>query len=651
MISVVNLKVEFSTKPLFSDASFVVNDKERVALVGKNGAGKSTLLKILAGMQSPTSGEVSMPNGQTVGYLPQTMKITDGRSVKEEAALAFSNITDLQTRVDKMGQELAQREDYDSEEYAALIEKLTQETERLNMLGGQNYEAELERTLIGLGFERKDFDRPTSELSGGWRMRVELAKLLLQKPDVLLLDEPTNHLDIWSIEWLEKFLKQNAGSVILVSHDRAFINHVTERTLDIDCGHIIDYHVPYDTYLRLRAERRETQLRAYENQQKEIADTKAFIERFRYKASKAIQVQSRIKALERIVPIEVDETDNSSLHLKFPPCSRSGDFPLICQDVSKSYGAHTVIKDVEFSIRRGEKVAFVGKNGEGKSTLVKCIMNEIPYEGNLKLGHNVEIGYYAQNQAMLLDESITVYDTIDQVAKGDIRTKIHDILGAFMFGGEASDKYVRVLSGGERSRLAMIQLLLKPVNFLILDEPTNHLDMRTKDVLKEAIKNFEGTAIIVSHDRDFLDGLVEKVYEFGGGKVKEHLGGIYDFLQEKNMSELQELERIPSHNTHDKGNFTGEQLDKGTSDGALAYEQQKELRRKEQKLKRTIEENEQRIGEIEAAIKILEDQMMTPMGASDASLANRHANLSKQLEQAMDEWTAASEELETFHQS
>lgn len=646
MISVNNLKVEFGVKPLLSDVSFAISDKEHVALVGKNGAGKSTLLKIMAGLQKSTSGNVSVPTGQTVGYLPQTMKIVDSRTIKEEVALAFDNIKDLKEVIERLGNQLASRTDYESEEYTQLIDKLSHATERLNMLGGQNYEAELERTLTGLGFERKDFGRPTKELSGGWRMRVELAKLLLRKPDILLLDEPTNHLDIWSIEWLEKFLSQSPSSIVLVSHDRAFINNITNRTLEIECGKLIDYKVKYDDYVTLRAERREAQLRAYENQQKEIADIKEFIERFRYKPTKAVQVQSRIKQLEKIVPIEVDEVDNSCLHLKFPPCNRSGDYPVICDDVRKDYGAHTVFDHVTFTIKRGEKVAFVGKNGEGKSTLVKCIMNQIPFTGELKIGHNVEIGYFAQNEAQLLDDNVTVFETIDNVAKGDIRTKIRDILGAFMFGGEASDKYVKVLSGGERSRLAMLRLLLQPFNMLILDEPTNHLDMRTKKVLKEAISNFDGTAIIVSHDRSFLDGLVSKVYEFGGGKVIEHLGGIYDFLNAKEVSSFQELERTQASNV---ARNTLETSEKANSQGVLDWAAQKELRRKEQKLKRQIKECENSIEELEASIHILEDKMNTPEGASDLTIIEQHARLSRQLENTMDEWTLASEELEQLN--
>ena len=564
--------MEFGATPLFQDVSYVINDKDRIALVGKNGAGKSTMLKIIAGLQQPTSGTVAVSGGSTIGYLPQVMVLSDEHTVREEAEQAFSHISQMQERLDRMNQELADRTDYDSESYMALVEKFTHESERFQMMGGMNYQAELERTLMGLGFAREDFDRPTREFSGGWRMRIELAKLLLRRPDVLLLDEPTNHLDIESIQWLENFLATKANAVVLVSHDRAFINNVTNRTLEISSGRVFDYKVKYDEYVRLRAERREQQLRAYENQQKEIADIKEFIERFRYKPTKAVQVQSRIKQLEKMVPIEVDEVDNSALRLKFPPALRSGDYPLICEGVRKAYGEHVVFHDVDLTIKRGEKVAFVGKNGEGKSTLVKCIMGEIPFEGNLKLGHNVQIGYFAQNQAQLLDGELTVFDTIDRVAKGDIRLKIRDILGAFMFGGEASEKKVKVLSGGERSRLAMIKLLLEPVNFLILDEPTNHLDMRSKDVLKDAIRDFDGTVVVVSHDREFLDGLVSKVYEFGGGLVKEHLGGIYDFLQRKNIESLNDLQK-PSLST--SSTMVSSVEEKTGASNRLSYEQQK----------------------------------------------------------------------------
>lgn len=635
MISVENLKVEFAATPLFHDVSYVINDKDRIALVGKNGAGKSTMLKIIAGIQQPTSGTVSVSNDMTIGYLPQVMVLSDERTVIEETEQAFSHIGEMQERLQRMNNELAERTDYESDEYMKLVEKFTHETERFQMMGGMNYQAEMERTLQGLGFSRSDFNRPTSEFSGGWRMRIELAKLLLRCPEVLLLDEPTNHLDIESIQWLENFLATKANAVVLVSHDRAFINNVTNRTLEISCGRVFDYKVKYDDYVRLRAERREQQLRAYENQQKEIADIKDFIERFRYKPTKAVQVQSRIKQLEKIVPIEVDEVDNSFLRLKFPPSLRSGDFPLICDALRKDYGEHTVFKDVTFTIKRGEKVAFVGKNGEGKSTLVKCIMNEIPFQGGLKLGHNVQIGYFAQNQAQLLNEDLTVFETIDYVAKGDVRLKIRDILGAFMFGGEASDKKVKVLSGGERSRLAMIKLLLEPVNFLILDEPTNHLDMRSKDVLKEAIKDFDGTVVVVSHDREFLDGLVTKVYEFGGGQVKEHLGGIYDFLQKKKIDSLQELQKGTSTSLSLSGEV---QTERTVSQNRLTYEQQKERQKKLRKLEKAVEQCEVQIGELEAAVKILETQMATPEGAADMTLYERHTSLKKQLSTVEQEW-------------
>ena len=643
MVSVEKLRVEFGATLLFQDVSYVINDKDRIALVGKNGAGKSTMLKIIAGLQQPTSGTVAVSGGSTIGYLPQVMVLSDEHTVREEAEQAFSHISQMQERLDRMNQELADRTDYDSESYMALVEKFTHESERFQMMGGMNYQAELERTLMGLGFAREDFDRPTREFSGGWRMRIELAKLLLRRPDVLLLDEPTNHLDIESIQWLENFLATKANAVVLVSHDRAFINNVTNRTLEISCGRVFDYKVKYDEYVRLRAERREQQLRAYENQQKEISDIKEFIERFRYKPTKAVQVQSRIKQLEKMVPIEVDEVDNSALRLKFPPALRSGDYPLICEGVRKAYGEHVVFHDVDLTIKRGEKVAFVGKNGEGKSTLVKCIMGEIPFEGNLKLGHNVQIGYFAQNQAQLLDGELTVFDTIDRVAKGDIRLKIRDILGAFMFGGEASEKKVKVLSGGERSRLAMIKLLLEPVNFLILDEPTNHLDMRSKDVLKDAIRDFDGTVVVVSHDREFLDGLVSKVYEFGGGVVKEHLGGIYDFLQRKNIESLNDLQKPSLSTSSTMVSFVEE---KTGASNRLSYEQQKEQQKKIRRLEKAVEQCEARIGELEAAVKMLEDQLATPEGAADVSIYERHGALKKQLDEAVNAWEEASLELE-----
>ena len=640
MISVENLQVEFGGFTLFDDVSFVINKKDRIALVGKNGAGKSTLLKILAGLQSPTNGTVSIPKETTIGYLPQQMQLKDTRSVREEAELAFDRIHEMEREIDNLNAQLAERTDYESEAYHKIIDQVTHLSEQFQMAGGNNYHAELERTLLGLGFAREDFDRPTSEFSGGWRMRIELAKLLLRRPDVLLLDEPTNHLDIESIQWLENFIATRANAVILVSHDRAFIDNTTSRTIEIELGHIYDYKVKYSEYVVLRKERREQQLRAYENQQKKLADTEAFIERFRYKATKSTQVQSRIKQLEKIERIEVDEVDTAMLNLKFPPAPHSGSYPVIAEEVAKSYGDHLIFEHVNFTIRRGEKVAFVGKNGEGKSTLVKCIMNEIPYEGTLKLGHGVKIGYFAQNQAQLLDENMTVFDTVDYVAQGDIRTKIRDILGAFMFGGEASEKKVKVLSGGERSRLAMIRLLLEPVNLLILDEPTNHLDMRSKDVLKNALKDFDGTVIVVSHDREFLDGLVEKVYEFGNKRVVEHLGGIYDFLEKKKMESLQELERSQ------KVTDTAAPAEELPTQNKLSYEARKEQNRQVKKLERAIAESEKKIEELETAIHGIEEQLATPEGAADTSLYTRYSELKQSLAEVMDLWTEQTMELE-----
>ena len=646
MISVEGLTVEFGVKPLFLNASFVINDRDRIALVGKNGAGKSTMLKILCGKQQPTSGNVAVPNDQTVGYLPQVMILQDDTTVREEARKAFAKVTQMKAKIDEMNRQLADRTDYESDSYMALVEKFTQEHERYMMMGGDNYEAEIERTLSGLGFTKNDFDRPTSEFSGGWRMRIELAKILLQKPDVLLLDEPTNHLDIESIQWLEQQLAQSTRAVVLVSHDRAFINNVTNRTLEISCGKVIDYKVKYDEYVKLRAERREQQIRAYENQQKEIAETKQFIERFRYKPTKAVQVQQRIRQLEKIVPIEIDEVDNSSLHLKFPPCLRSGDYPVICDQVAKSYGNHLVFSNVDMLIKRGEKVAFVGKNGEGKSTLVKCIMGEIPFDGTLKVGHNVQIGYFAQNQAQLLDESLSVFETIDNVAKGEIRLKINDILGAFMFGGEASEKKVKVLSGGERSRLAMIRLLLEPVNFLILDEPTNHLDMQSKDVLKEAIKAFDGTVILVSHDRDFLDGLVDKVYEFGGGKVREHLGGIYEYLRFHNAENITDAlgsGTAPKQEEQEKKTVANEHKDK---DSALSYAERKEQQKKISRIQKQVKESEKRIEDMEAKLEELGKQLEQPENASDMTLVNKYTELQSSLDEEMQKWEELSLQLE-----
>ena len=646
MLSIDNLSVEFSAKALFQDVSFVINDRERVALMGKNGAGKSTMLKILAGLQQPTSGSVSVPKETTVAYLPQVMVLSDGQTVREEAEKAFAHLHQMQAQLEALNEEMLQRTDYESDDYMQLVERYTHLNDHLQMMGGMDYQGELERTLQGLGFAREDFDRPTSEFSGGWRMRIELAKLLLQHPDVLLLDEPTNHLDIESIQWLEQFLQTRAGAVVLVSHDRAFINNVTTRTLEISCGKVYDYKVKYDEYLQLREERRAQQLRAYENQQKEIADIKAFIERFRYQATKAIQVQSRIKQLEKMVPIEVDEVDNSALHLKFTCSMRSGDYPVICEDTAKSYGTHNVFHDVNLTIKRGEKVAFVGKNGEGKSTLVKCIMNEIPFDGTLKVGHNVQIGYFAQNQAQMLDGELTVFDTIDRVARGDIRLKIRDILGAFMFGGEASEKKVKVLSGGERTRLAMIKLLLEPVNLLILDEPTNHLDLRSKDVLKEAIRDFDGTVIVVSHDRDFLDGLVTRVYEFGGGVVREHIGGIYDFLHERQIESLAQLGTTGSPSQGTTALVAAPEAQKSAS--KLSYEEQKAVARQRKKLENALAQAEERVTTLEAAVKMLEDRMATPEGAADTQLFEQYGKLKHQLAEAEEEWAEAAEALEAF---
>ena len=652
MISIENLHVEFSARPLYDNVSFVINDRDRIALVGKNGAGKSTLLKIISGMQQPTSGTVSIPNETKVGYLPQVMKLQDDTTVREETRKAFSDTIRIGAMLESMQGEMAERTDYESEEYMQLVERFTSLHDRYLMMGGEQYEAEMERTLQGLGFTRDDLDRPTSEFSGGWRMRIELAKILLEKPGVLLLDEPTNHLDIESIQWLEQYLAQASCAVVLVSHDRAFINNVTNRTIEIVCGHIEDYKVKYDEYVVLRKERREQQIRAYENQQKEIADTKAFIERFRYQATKAVQVQQRIRQLEKIVPIEIDEIDTSALRLKFPPCLRSGDYPVICDEVEKSYN-HLVFEHVNLIIKRGEKVAFVGKNGEGKSTLVKCIMNEIPYGGTLKIGHNVQIGYFAQNQAQMLDDELTVFETIDRVAKGEIRLRINDILGAFMFGGEASEKKVKFLSGGERSRLAMIRLLLEPVNLLILDEPTNHLDMQSKDVLKEAIKAFDGTAIIVSHDREFLDGLAEKVYEFGGGKVREYLGGIYDWIRSHESNGVQTLAQPrkggeqpaePRKADSPKADMKAEEP---SQTEVMTYAQRKERQKMVSRIQKKINETEKRIETLETRLGELDTMLCDPKNAADMALVNEYTDIQQRLDKEMADWEKLSEQLET----
>ena len=663
MLSVEGLKIEFGAKPLFTDVSFVVNDHDRIALVGKNGAGKSTMLKILCGQQPPTEGTVSVSSDSEVAYLPQVMKIQDNTTVREEARKAFVSIVRLKEKVERLQHELESRTDYESDEYLELVHSFSAEHDRYMMMGADNYEAEMERTLCGLGFSREDLDRPTAEFSGGWRMRIELAKLLLTKPDVLLLDEPTNHLDIDSIQWLERFLAQSAKAVILVSHDRAFINNVCNRTLEISCGRVIDYRVKYDEYVKLREERREQQLRAYENQQKEIADIKDFIERFRYKPTKAVQVQSRIKQLEKIVPIEIDEVDRSSLRLKFPPCLRSGDYPVICDEVGKTYGSHQVFGHVNLTIKRGEKVAFVGRNGEGKSTLVKCIMGEIPFDGSLKIGHNIQIGYFAQNQAQLLDENLSVFETIDRVATGDIRLRINDILGAFMFGGEASEKKVKVLSGGERSRLAMIRLLLEPVNLLILDEPTNHLDMPSKDVLKEAIRAFDGTAIIVSHDREFLDGLVTKVYEFGGGCVREHIGGIYDYLRQAQLEAQERQSALSASPTVQMSSAkssgtqgTGAQATDSQSSASrvtaepaqMSYQERKELQKKKSRVEKALKASEEKIAKLEARLAELDAILLQPEKASDMKLVNEYTEVQQQLDAEMEQWGTLGEELEAF---
>ena len=646
MISVEGLTVEFGGFTLFDDVSFVVNKKDRIALVGKNGAGKSTMLKIFAGLQSPTSGTVSVPKETTIGYLPQQMNLADTQTVREEAEHAFEHIHEMEKEIERLNQQLAERTDYETESYQNLIDRVTHLTEHFQMMGGNNYHAELERTLIGLGFRREDFDRPTSEFSGGWRMRIELAKLLLRKPDILLLDEPTNHLDIESIQWLENFIATRANAVILVSHDRAFIDNTTFRTIEIELGKIYDYKVKYSEYVELRKERREQQLRAFENQQKKLADTEAFIERFRYKATKSVQVQSRIKQLEKVERIEVDEVDTAMLNLKFPPAPRSGSYPVIVEDAAKCYGDHLIFEHATFTINRGDKVAFVGKNGEGKSTLVKCIMGEITdFTGKLQLGHNVKIGYFAQNQAQLLDENMTVFDTVDYVAQGDIRLKIRDILGAFMFGGEASDKKVKVLSGGEKTRLAMIRLLLEPVNLLILDEPTNHLDMRSKDVLKDALKEFDGTVIVVSHDREFLDGLVDKIYEFGNKRVIEHLGGIYDFLEHKKMDSLRELERSTQAIASMEGNALEPTRNK------LSYEARKEQSKAIKKVEKAIAESEKKITELENSIAAIEAKLATPEGATDVSLCTKYSELKKCLSDTMDLWAEQTIELEDLQAS
>lgn len=642
MISIENLSVEFGGFTLLNDISFVLNKNDRTALVGKNGAGKSTLLKIIAGIQRPSQGRVSYPKEISIGYLPQQMKLNDTLTVKEEAALAFNHLQEMQNELENLHIQLSRRTDYESEAYQHIIQRAADLQELLMISGINNFEAEIEKTLTGLGFSREDFDRPTKEFSGGWRMRIELAKILLQSPDVLLLDEPTNHLDIESIQWFENFLSTRAKAVILVSHDRAFLDAVTNRTIEIVRGKIYDYKASYSEYVELHQKRREQQLRAYENQQKQIQKTEEFIERFRYKPTKSNQVQSRIKQLEKIEVIEVDEVDNSHLNLKFPPAPRSGSYPVSLENVTKSYGDHVVFSNVNMTIHRGDKVAFVGKNGEGKSTLVKCIMNEIDFQGKLELGHNVKIGYFAQNQAQLLDENLTVFETVDQVATGDVRTKIRDILGAFMFGGEASEKKVKTLSGGERSRLAMIRLLLEPVNLLILDEPTNHLDMASKDVLKKAIGEFDGTAIIVSHDRYFLNELVTKIYEFDRGKVIEHLGGIYDFMAKKKLENQQQPETSIQNSYVRIEEKTNNQKRKNK----LSYHKQKERNRQIRKLEKEIQETEEKITKMEEDLSSIESELTTPEGASNVSLLQSYIDLKNKITISMNIWEKLTLEME-----
>ncbi len=646
MIAINQLTVDFGGFKLFENISYNIDAKDRIGLAGKNGAGKSTMLKIIAGLQQPTSGTVSIPKGYKIGYLPQHMLHNDTRTVFEEAEQAMVEIKELQARVDEMNAELAQRTDYESDSYMNFLSELTEKTERLSMMGGDNYKAEIEVTLKGLGFERSDFDRKTSEFSGGWRMRIELAKILLARPDIFLLDEPTNHLDIESIQWLEDFLKSYSGAVVVVSHDRVFLDNVTNRTIEIVLGKIYDYKANYSKYLILRQERFEQQMSAYKNQQKMIEDTEKFIERFRYKATKSVQVQSRIKQLEKIERIEVDDFDTSALHIKFPPAPHSGVISVKGKHVTKAFGDHVVLKDVEFEVPRGEKVAFVGRNGEGKTTMARMIMHEIPFDGEIVLGHGIKIGYFAQNQADLLFPDDTVFDTIDRVAVGDIRTKIRDLLGAFMFSGEDVDKKVAVLSGGEKTRLAMVRLLLEPVNLLVLDEPTNHLDIRSKELLKKAIKEFDGTAIIVSHDREFLDGLVSRVYEFRNQKMKEHIGGIYDFLNDRKLENLRELEqrKAPQKTASAAPQNVEAKPADDNKNGKLTYEQQKELSRRKNKAEKAVKETEQLIEKLEAEIAEMEEKMSAD--SSEAmKLLSRYDAAKRELDDAMAKWEKQSEEL------
>ena len=642
MISVNNVSVYFGAKPLFEDLSFVISAKERIALVGKNGAGKSTLLKLLAGIAEPTEGVISRPKGISIGYLPQVMKTSDERTVLGECQQVFSHITELEAEVERLTEEMATRTDYDSTDYMELIERHAQRSDQLLMHSTGSIEANIEKTLLGLGFERSDFDRPTAEFSGGWRMRIELAKILLQRPDVLLLDEPTNHLDIESIRWLERFIASGSASLVLISHDRAFIDATTNRTLEIELGHLHDYKTNYSHYLVLREERLEQQRRAYENQQKEIQATEDFIERFRYKATKAVQVQSRIKQLSKIDRIEVEDIDRAAMHFSFLPAVTSGAYPVIIDSLTKRYGEHTVFSDVNMTIERGEKVAFVGKNGSGKSTLIKCIMGEVSdYTGTLKLGHNVEIGYFAQTQSQELDGNYTVYETIDREAQGDIRLRINDLLGAFMFGGEESEKKVSVLSGGERGRVALIKLLLRPANLLILDEPTNHLDIRSKNVLKEAILNFTGTVIIVSHDREFLDGLVSRVYEFRSGHVTEHIGGIYDWLEKRDREDGTSV-----NNPRAAAPAQRETKAPESATGAQDYQRQKEAAKERRALERELKAQEGRSEAIDAELSALEEKLADPAHATDAKLFEQYSQLKKEQEQVLARWEELSMQLE-----
>ena len=643
MISVNNVSVYFGAKPLFEDISFVISAKERIALVGKNGAGKSTLLKLLAGIDEPTQGTISRPKGIRIGYLPQVMQVSDGRTVLGECQQVFSHITELEAEVDRLTEEMATRTDYDSAEYMELIERHAQRSDLLSMQSAGSIEANIEKTLLGLGFERTDFDRPTSEFSGGWRMRIELAKILLQRPDILLLDEPTNHLDIESIRWLERFIAAGSAALVLISHDRAFIDATTNRTLEIELGRLHDYKTNYSHYLVLREERLEQQRRAYENQQKEIQEIERFIERFRYKPTKSDQVQSRIKQLEKIERIEIEDIDRRVMHFSFLPAVTSGAYPVIIEGLSKSYGTHTVFSDVTMTIERGEKVAFVGKNGSGKSTLIKCIMGEVTdYTGTLKLGHNVEVGYFAQTQSAELDGGYTVYETIDREAQGEIRTRINDLLGAFMFGGEESEKKVSVLSGGERGRVALIKLLLRPANLLILDEPTNHLDIRSKNVLKEAILRFTGTVIIVSHDREFLDGLVSRVYEFRAGRVSEHIGGIYDWLEKRDREDG----TTPSNPRATTATSKESKPVEPTS-GALDYQRQKEAARERRALERELKSLEERSEVIDSELQALEERLADPEHATDTALFDQYSQLKREQEQVLERWEELSLQLES----